>query len=393
MALSMTANTINKGTGNVENHTVFQMDPLELGFLVCGRTGVGKSSLVNSLLGDEVCKVVDPGLIGGNLKPCTAELEQHVLDINGLTVQIFDSPGLQGDATKEQEQLQNIYVKCQHVDLVLYCVDMTIPRYAVSEIRSTDLLTQKFGPNFWKRCVFVLTKANCVKLHPRESCPPVVYHKRLYSNLLQSFRDHLILQGVPRDIVFGIPAVAAGYYDPMLNGTIHQNDRFIWYVSDKVQTSDKPVDFLAELWLTCLETAAKNSRNSGTVFINAIGRDRVKPQQGGTAAANRLNNLLQKEIQLLEKLRGEYVVKMVAEGNQRLPKAAIVGRSPDLFLTDMQISRLQTVVKQKGIHCQLFGTAVGAAIGGVLGMVYGPSGLLIGTILGGSIGFAIIWVF
>lgn len=59
----------------------------KLTFLVIGRTGWGKSSTVNSLLGQDVCPV-------GEDEPTTLKVNRHDFRINGIECSIFDTPGL-----------------------------------------------------------------------------------------------------------------------------------------------------------------------------------------------------------------------------------------------------------------------------------------------------------
>ena len=57
-----------------------------LNILVCGKTGVGKSSLINNLVGSEVCKINDPGLEGGNLDRGTTDVSEIKANIDNVFV-------------------------------------------------------------------------------------------------------------------------------------------------------------------------------------------------------------------------------------------------------------------------------------------------------------------
>ena len=57
--------------------------------MLLGRTGVGKSSFINYLIGEDVSKV-------GTGMPVTQSFQAYTYDnVNGIPLQIFDSKGLE----------------------------------------------------------------------------------------------------------------------------------------------------------------------------------------------------------------------------------------------------------------------------------------------------------
>ena len=230
---------------------------------MCGRTGVGKSSLCNSLLGRKVCEVGDPEAAtaaGTELEACTKELEELTVRLGGIVIRIFDSPGLQdGNVKNEMKYVEDMYGKCKDVDLVLYCMDMAVSRFTPAERRAIGLITEKFGPTIWERCVFVLTKANLVHVPISMRQAKMEYHEKLFKSFRVKICSLLKEAGVPEDVSDGLHMVAAGYWT---NDT--ESERKIIFASEHCKADPGPpivpVDFIPELWVTCLETVPEASR-------------------------------------------------------------------------------------------------------------------------------------
>ena len=130
----------------------------DVNILVIGRTGQGKSALVNSLieLGIEIVSE------GSYTDSCTQTSKSYTYPhaIPGVNVTIIDSPGLQDIQKKEQKYIQGMKNECHEISLVLYCMKMTDHRFTNDDKVAMQKLHQAFGQNFWERVVFVLTFAN-----------------------------------------------------------------------------------------------------------------------------------------------------------------------------------------------------------------------------------------
>jgi GTPase SAR1 family protein len=136
--------------------------------LISGKTGTGKSSLVNSLLGKEVAKV------GETLDPETSEVISYTAVIRGIKVAVWDSPGLQDGLEREDEYLADIRRKCKDdIDLFIYCVSMENTRFEDGnrDIDSMCKLTDTLGKNIWNNAVFILTCANMYITSVRSTLP------------------------------------------------------------------------------------------------------------------------------------------------------------------------------------------------------------------------------
>ena len=126
----------------------------EIRILVTGKTGQGKSTLINGILGDHVA------VEGAGAKRCTTQVEMFSKTVNGVPIKVFDSPGLQDRTANEEEYIKEMRETCQELSLVLYCTKMINTRLTDDDKNAMLKLTRAFGEDFWNYSVFVLTFAN-----------------------------------------------------------------------------------------------------------------------------------------------------------------------------------------------------------------------------------------
>lgn len=129
--------------------------PKSFNFLMIGRTGVGKSSTINSLLGEEGAKV-------GHYEAETNKVRCYEGKIKGIKYGVFDSPGLgDTDQTKrDRRYLTRISKKVDEIDCLLYVTQVNERRVRSDEIKSIKLITKMFTKKIWRRAVIVFTHAD-----------------------------------------------------------------------------------------------------------------------------------------------------------------------------------------------------------------------------------------
>ncbi len=189
--------------------------------LICGKTGCGKSTLVNGMMGVEVMKK-EAANEGDELGYCTSKVKPYKETKDRIDITVWDTPGLMDGTGKEKSYLKDIQDTCPSIHLKLFCIDCSQTRF-VRGPNNADFVVMKkftdaFGTEFWSNTIIVLTMANNVSAYkPKWRTMPPAEMKRKYIQHMDEFtkliRSLLIEDlALPEDLVSKIKIVPAGYY-------------------------------------------------------------------------------------------------------------------------------------------------------------------------------------
>ena len=217
-----------------------------LSILITGKTGVGKSRLVNALVGERVAKE------GRSKSACTDTVTSYRAKINGVDVVVWDSPGLQDGTCNERLYLQDMESKLsQGFDVMIYCISMTDTRFYEADKSAIRTLTKEFGSKLWKNGVAALTFANLKTKDPDEEDDLAYYlgERYFWEKAIDEFLANLNVDLLVRQ---QIPIVPTGNYKQL---RLHECE-----------------NWLSDLWIKCFNVM---SISSGLAFFK-INESRLK---------------------------------------------------------------------------------------------------------------------
>jgi len=132
---------------------------LECTVLVIGKNGVGKSTLVNNLLGLDDDVEVERGSGRGGGKIHIREVKGEVC---GVKMHFIDVPGLQPSRSESGRNRRILnaakrVTKKRMPDIVLYCDRLDVPSYDFADIPLVRDISNTFGASIWWNALIVFT--------------------------------------------------------------------------------------------------------------------------------------------------------------------------------------------------------------------------------------------
>jgi small GTP-binding protein len=303
-------------------------------FLLVGRTGVGKSSTVNSLMGKKIAQV-------GDYEATTMGVEAYDSEINDVNFTVFDTPGLCDDFEEtgnDEKYLQLMQSQVKQVDSMWLVSRLDETRVTADEKRGIKIISEAFTPKVWEHAVIIFTYANSVG-------------EERYKEALEK-RTELIRKEISKyanaEIANNILSVA---------------------VDNTSKTTPDGEEWLGELYT---KVFVRMSERGILPFLIATA-DSVKPP------GNKLKTDKQSSDNTEEPYRTFYA------GPSGITQDFVRDQEPRINLNDIQ----KEVIKKKIIDAGIIPALVlgGAAIGSALG----PVGAAIGGAVGAAVGL-IAWL-
>ena len=212
----------------------------EVNIVLCGKTGAGKSTLINALVG------VEKAAVGKTVRPETSVITKYTAQTDdNFTINVWDTPGLRDGSGREEDYLRDLRttVYTRDIDMMIYCIDMSQMRSDLEHPSSPlKLLTRALGVEMWKHSMVILTHANIVASRFEKKGEEQA--KYLFQGRLREWKEKvrtaLCQAGVPEGVVSSVPVEPAGRIK-------------IHYLPDRIH-------WLGYLWLVFLSQVKKEAK-------------------------------------------------------------------------------------------------------------------------------------
>lgn len=214
--------------------------------LFAGKTGVGKSSLINGLVGNKIAEE------GCGADPCTglSSLEKPFqksvqYEDKEVKVTVWDSPGLSDGLNKDKEYLRQLKTTLSHVDLVVYCISMA-ERFEESAQRALKEFV-RLQPDVLQNAVVVLTQSNKITYPPEydNEDDDVIHFTKVFEGYKNIIISKLGECNISENIIEDLPFVPTGYYRATRN------------IKNPWRLHAQCSHWLQPFWLVCLVRCKK----------------------------------------------------------------------------------------------------------------------------------------
>ncbi|GER51595.1 translocase of chloroplast [Striga asiatica] len=160
--------------------------------LILGKTGVGKSSTINSILGES--KVTTDAF-----HPSTTRIQEISGNLNGIKISFIDTPGLLPPSSisnrRNREILHSVkrFIRKSRPDVILYFERLDLIDISYPDFPLLKLITEILGPAVWFSTNIVMTHSSA-ELPEGQSGFPVSYDS--YVNFCRQVVQHHIHQAI-----------------------------------------------------------------------------------------------------------------------------------------------------------------------------------------------------
>ena len=163
---------------------------------IFGKTGVGKSSLCNALLGSDVCPISD-------FEACTRAPQKVLLELGGAGIQLVDLLGV-GESGQRGKEYDALYQSLlPELDLILFVLNCD-GRYAIDEDFYKEIIRRYMEAG--KPFIAVINQVDKIEPFREWDCDERKPSPKQLSNIEKKRQDIAGLLGIPMSKVIAVSA-------------------------------------------------------------------------------------------------------------------------------------------------------------------------------------------